>query len=259
MRTPAIVSARGMERSPRSELLVEEKQLTRARDALAAQAPADAVAGRREEVRVRRAGRRGEPARPVRRPPAADRLPRLLRARRARLARARMPGLLDGRGPGRPRRPPERARTPHSCSPRARPQPDIERMKARMGWEIPWYTMHRRLRRRLRRRRVARHERVHPRRRPCVPHVLHRQPRRRGVGQHVELPRHDRARAAGEWEDSPDGYPQTPPYEWWNWHDEYGETRSSEEWLSQVERGVESFRDGGGPEAVTASKGGESR
>ena len=25
-----------------------------------------------------------------------------------------------------------------------------------------------------------------------------------------------------EWEDSPEGYPQTPPYEWWNWHDEYG-------------------------------------
>jgi predicted dithiol-disulfide oxidoreductase (DUF899 family) len=24
-----------------------------------------------------------------------------------------------------------------------------------------------------------------------------------------------------EWEDSPDGYPQTPPYEWWNWHDAY--------------------------------------
>jgi predicted dithiol-disulfide oxidoreductase (DUF899 family) len=23
------------------------------------------------------------------------------------------------------------------------------------------------------------------------------------------------------WEDSPDGYPQTPPYEWWNWHDHY--------------------------------------
>ena len=27
-----------------------------------------------------------------------------------------------------------------------------------------------------------------------------------------------------EWEDSPDGYPQTPPYEWWNYHDAY-ETR----------------------------------
>ncbi len=24
-----------------------------------------------------------------------------------------------------------------------------------------------------------------------------------------------------EWEDSPEGYPQTPPYKWWNWHDEY--------------------------------------
>jgi predicted dithiol-disulfide oxidoreductase (DUF899 family) len=23
------------------------------------------------------------------------------------------------------------------------------------------------------------------------------------------------------WEDSPAGYPQTPPYEWWNWHDAY--------------------------------------
>jgi predicted dithiol-disulfide oxidoreductase (DUF899 family) len=25
-----------------------------------------------------------------------------------------------------------------------------------------------------------------------------------------------------EWEDSPEGYPQTPPYEWWNYHDAYG-------------------------------------
>src|ERR1700728_4605626 len=24
-----------------------------------------------------------------------------------------------------------------------------------------------------------------------------------------------------EWEDSPEGYPQTQPYGWWNWHDEY--------------------------------------
>ena len=23
------------------------------------------------------------------------------------------------------------------------------------------------------------------------------------------------------WEDSPEGYPQTAPYKWWNWHDEY--------------------------------------
>ena len=25
-----------------------------------------------------------------------------------------------------------------------------------------------------------------------------------------------------EWEDSPDGYPQTAPYQWWNYHDAYG-------------------------------------
>src|SRR3954447_10008651 len=24
-----------------------------------------------------------------------------------------------------------------------------------------------------------------------------------------------------QWEDSPDGYPQTPPYQWWSLHDEY--------------------------------------
>jgi predicted dithiol-disulfide oxidoreductase (DUF899 family) len=24
-----------------------------------------------------------------------------------------------------------------------------------------------------------------------------------------------------EWEDSPEGYPQTPPYQWWNYHDQH--------------------------------------
>ena len=33
-----------------------------------------------------------------------------------------------------------------------------------------------------------------------------------------------------EWEDSPDGYPQTPPYGWWNYHDAYleGESKGAE-------------------------------
>jgi predicted dithiol-disulfide oxidoreductase (DUF899 family) len=26
-----------------------------------------------------------------------------------------------------------------------------------------------------------------------------------------------------QWEDSPEGYPQTPPYQWWSYHDAYGE------------------------------------
>ena len=52
------------------------------------------------------------------------------------------------------------------------PQADIERVKARMGWEIPVHHQGQ-LRHRLRRKRMARHKRVHPRRRQGVPHVLH--------------------------------------------------------------------------------------
>ena len=40
-----------------------------------------------------------------------------------------------------------------------------------------------------------------------------------------------------EWEDSPEGYPQTPPYEWWRWHDEYGNDEASAKVLEQVRRG----------------------
>jgi predicted dithiol-disulfide oxidoreductase (DUF899 family) len=29
-----------------------------------------------------------------------------------------------------------------------------------------------------------------------------------------------------EWEDSPEGYPQTKPYVWWNWHDQYSDAPS---------------------------------
>jgi hypothetical protein len=33
-----------------------------------------------------------------------------------------------------------------------------------------------------------------------------------------------------DWEDSPEGYPQTPPYKWWNWHDEYGDAKQPQWW-----------------------------
>ena len=42
------------------------------------------------------------------------------------------------------------------------------------------------------------------------------------------------------WEDSPEGYPQTKPYEWWNWHDEYDVVpAASEEWVEKISGGVE--------------------
>ena len=40
-----------------------------------------------------------------------------------------------------------------------------------------------------------------------------------------------------EWEDSPEGYPQSQPYEWWNWHDEYGNDEASAKVVEQVRRG----------------------
>ncbi|MFF7648972.1 DUF899 domain-containing protein [Streptomyces sp. NPDC007983] len=39
------------------------------------------------------------------------------------------------------------------------------------------------------------------------------------------------------WENSPEGYPQTPPYDWWNWHDAYGDAEPAPEWLEQTRRG----------------------
>jgi predicted dithiol-disulfide oxidoreductase (DUF899 family) len=50
----------------------------------------------------------------------------------------------------------------------------------------------------------------------------------RATGQEAETWNYLDITALGrqeEWEDSPEGYPQTPPYKWWNWHDEYGNTR----------------------------------
>src|SRR5260370_28805938 len=47
--------------------------------------PADALAGRGQEVRVRRTQGQGKPSRFVRRPPSVDRLSPLLRARGVRL------------------------------------------------------------------------------------------------------------------------------------------------------------------------------
>ena len=37
------------------------------------------------------------------------------------------------------------------------------------------------------------------------------------------------------WEDSPEGYPQTPPYKWWNWHDNYGRDASPDpKWVDII-------------------------
>lgn len=41
------------------------------------------------------------------------------------------------------------------------------------------------------------------------------------------------------WEDSPEGYPQTPPYGWWNWHGDYAAAEPAQKWDSQIARGLQ--------------------
>ena len=64
------------------QMLVKEKELTRARDALAAERRRMPRLAVEKDYAFAGPGRAGEPARLVRGAPAADRLPLLLRARR---------------------------------------------------------------------------------------------------------------------------------------------------------------------------------
>ena len=100
-------------------------------------------------------------------------------------------------------------------------QTDIERQKARMGWTFPWYTIidsfdadfgvdewH------GTNAFIRDGERVFR-----TYFVNNRGDEALGsTWSYLDLTALGRQE---EWEDSPEGYPQTPPYEWWNWHDEY--------------------------------------
>jgi predicted dithiol-disulfide oxidoreductase (DUF899 family) len=101
------------------------------------------------------------------------------------------------------------------------PQADIERLKARMGWTMPWYTItdtfdtdfgvdewHGT-------NAFFRHgERVFR-----TYFINNRGDEAMGsTWSYLDITALGRQE---EWEDSPEGYPQTPPYKWWNWHDEY--------------------------------------
>ena len=162
-------------------------------------ASADAVDGRGEGVRVRWARGQGQPGRPLRGSPAADRLPRLLRARRLRLARARLCRVLDGGRPSRPRRPPERPRH-HARVCLAGAADGHRAREGADGLGDALVHVDRRLRRGLRRGRVARHERIHPRWRPRVPDLLHQRlaaTRRWGAPGATSTSRRSGARRSG--------------------------------------------------------------
>ena len=47
-----------------------------------------------------------------------------------------------------------------------------------------------------------------------------------------------------QWEDSPEGYPQTPTYKWWNWHDSYVDGAAPDKkWVQVSDAGEAAFRE----------------
>jgi predicted dithiol-disulfide oxidoreductase (DUF899 family) len=217
--TPPIVSAQEWD-AARERMLVKEKAHTRARDALAAErrrmpwlrvdeqyrfegpdgtaSLADLFAGRRQLVVYRaffEPGVRGWPDRPCTGcSMVADQVahPAHLNARDTTLVFA------------------SRA-----------PQADIARAKERMGWTMPWFTMtdgfdkdfgvdewHGT-------NAFVRHDGAVYR----TYFIDGRGDESMGsTWSYLDITAFGRQEA---WEDSPEGYPQTAPYEWWNWHDEY--------------------------------------
>jgi predicted dithiol-disulfide oxidoreductase (DUF899 family) len=101
------------------------------------------------------------------------------------------------------------------------PQADIARVKARMGWQMPWYTM---LDDFDRDHGVDEWHGTNAFIRDDDDHVFRTysinargDEAMGGTWAYLDLTALGRQET---WEDSPEGYPQTPPYEWWVWHDE---------------------------------------
>jgi predicted dithiol-disulfide oxidoreductase (DUF899 family) len=239
MRTPPIASAQEWE-AARLELLVEEKAMTRARDALAAK-------------------RRRMPWTPVEQhyefegPDGRVGLLDLFDGRRQLvLYRAffepGVHGWPDHACPGCSLGADQVANLAHLnerdttlvFASRA-PQADIERVKARMGWTMPWFTLtdsfdidfgvdewH------GTNAFIRDGDQVYR-----TYFVNSRGDEAMGsTWSYLDITALGRQEV---WEDSPEGYPQTPPYEWWNWNDAYGDgRRSEEEWRDRLVRSGQS-------------------
>jgi predicted dithiol-disulfide oxidoreductase (DUF899 family) len=101
------------------------------------------------------------------------------------------------------------------------PQADIARMKARMGWVMPWYTLTDSFDADFGVDEWHGHN-VFFRDGDSVFRTYFVNSRgdeaMGSTWSYLDLTPLGRQE---EWEDSPAGYPQTPPYKWWNWHDQY--------------------------------------
>lgn len=125
------------------------------------------------------------------------------------------------------------------------PQPDIFRLKEAMGWSMPWYTVtddfdwdfgvgewH--------------GHNVFIREGDRVFRTYFTNNRgdeqMGGTWNYLDITALGRQES---WEDSPEGFPQTPPYKWWNWHDSYDEGAAPDMgWVEVSDAGEAAFRDG---------------
>ena len=90
------------------------------------------------------------------------------------------------------------------------PQTDIARLKARMGWKMPWYTITDSFDKDFGVDEWHGHNVFIRDGEQGVPHILHQRPRRRGDGDHLELPRYHAARPSGDLGGLARGLPPDP-------------------------------------------------
>ncbi len=123
------------------------------------------------------------------------------------------------------------------------PQRDIARQKARMGWQIPWYTV------------TDSFDADFGVEEWHGTNVFFRDGDKLFRAYFINN-RGDEAMGSTwsyldvtplgrqeEWEDSPEGYPQTPTYKWWNWHDSYvPDAAPNPKWVEVSDAGQAAFR-----------------
>jgi predicted dithiol-disulfide oxidoreductase (DUF899 family) len=123
------------------------------------------------------------------------------------------------------------------------PQPDIARLKSRMGWKMPWYTItdgfdadfgvdqwhgHNVF--------IRDGDRIFR-----TYFINNRGDEAMGtVWSYLDMTALGRQEI---WEDSPEGYPQERPYKWWNWHDLYEPSEPPDpKWVAVSDAGEAAFR-----------------
>ena len=123
------------------------------------------------------------------------------------------------------------------------PQADIQRLKERMGWRMPWYTItdsfdkdfgvdewhgHNAFFREGNR--IFRTYFINSRGDEAMGTVW----------SYLDMTALGRQE---EWEKSPEGYPQNRPYKWWNWNESYVSNAAPDpKWVAVSDAGEEAFR-----------------